>query len=481
MSRKSPFVNSSLFHVTIRVTFRRIGLLILMIVPMVLPMLSEHPESSTLPGRVRLITLGCRANQYESQRTVEMLESAGWTVAEESSPADLCIINTCTVTHDADAKARLMVRRLGRENPGAQIGIMGCATASNPDQMAALPGVTTVIDSRGDLATQLQRFGVVSPGNGISRFDQHQRAFLKVQDGCLLDCAYCIIPKVRPKFGSRPLTDILLEARRLVDAGYREIVLTGIHLGHYGLDLSRGLPKDQWTRLWHLLDALLAIPGGCRFRLSSLDAAEAHPELIARLAGSPRVAPHVHLCLQSGSDAVLKRMRRRYTVASYLDRCDRIREALDNPGLSTDIIVGFPGETDADFEATLATARAARFSDIHVFSYSPRRGTDAFTMPDTLPPEIIRERRLRLESLAGEMAADYRSSLVGSTLGVVVESAQDSDWVVGTACRGVKVRLRGSIESLRRQLVDVVIESSTGDLLTGAYKQTLSRLPLATV
>ena len=277
------------------------------------------------------------------------------------------------------------------------------------------------------------------------------------------------------------MTDILLEARRLVDAGYREIVLTGIHLGHYGLDLSRGLPKDQWTRLWHLLDALLAIPGGCRFRLSSLDAAEAHPELIARLAGSPRVAPHVHLCLQSGSDAVLKRMRRRYTVASYLDRCDRIREALDNPGLSTDIIVGFPGETDADFEATLATARAARFSDIHVFSYSPRRGTDAFTMPDTLPPEVIRERRLRLESLAGEMAADYRSSLVGSTLGVVVESAQDSDWVVGTACRGVKVRLRGSIESLRRQLVDVVIESSTGGLLTGAYKQTLSRLPLATV
>lgn len=442
---------------------------------------SEQPESSHLPGRVRLITLGCRANQYESQRALELLETAGWSVADESSPADLCIVNTCTVTHDADAKARLMVRRLGRENPGARIGVMGCATASHAEALAALPGVTAVIDSRGDLATQLQAFGVVSPGTGISRFDQHQRAFLKVQDGCLLDCAYCIIPKVRPTFGSRPLADILAEAHRLVDAGYREIVLTGIHLGHYGLDLSRGRPRDQWTRLWHLLDALVAIPGDCRFRLSSLDAAEMHPELIARLAGSPRVAPHVHLCLQSGSDTVLRRMRRRYSAASYLDRCARIREALDAPGISTDIIVGFPGETDADFEATLTTARAACFSDIHIFSYSPRQGTDAFNMPDALPPEIIRERRLRLESLAAKMAADYRARLVGRTLGVVVESAVEPGWVVGTACRGVKVKLPGQIESLRRHLVNVDIESTTADLLTGSLRHPVSRMPLVTV
>ena len=436
-------------------------------------------EKSNLPGRVRLVTLGCRANQYESQRALEMLEGAGWTAAAEGEPADLCLVNTCTVTHDADAKARLTVRRLGRENPGADIGVMGCATASDAGQMAALPGVTAVIDSRADLATQLARYGVVAPDSGISRFDHHQRAFLKVQDGCLLDCAYCIIPKVRPDFGSKPMVAILEEARRLIDAGHREIVLTGIHLGHYGLDLSKGRPREEWTRLWHLLDALLELPGECRFRLSSLDAAEAHPQLISRLAGHPRIAPHLHLCLQSGSNAVLRRMRRRYTAESYLDRCGRLREALDHPAISTDIIVGFPGETDADFEATLEVARQARFADIHVFSYSRRRGTDAWDHPDPVDARVTRERRLRLEALASAMALDYRKSLVGRELGVVVETAAGSGWVVGTACRGVKVRFPGDIEALRRQLVTVRATAVEEGELTGELAEAPGRVALA--
>jgi len=436
-------------------------------------------ERSSLPGRVRLVTLGCRANQYESQRTLEMLEGAGWTAAAEGEPADLCLVNTCTVTHDADSKARLTVRRLGRENPGADIGVMGCATASDAGRMAALPGVTAVIDSRADLATQLARYGVVSPDSGISRFDHHQRAFLKVQDGCLLDCAYCIIPKVRPAFGSKPMTAILEEARRLVDAGHREIVLTGIHLGHYGLDLSKGRPREEWTRLWHLLDALLDLPGECRFRLSSLDAAEAHPQLIQRLSAQPRIAPHLHLCLQSGSDGVLRRMRRRYTAESYLDRCRKLREALDNPAISTDIIVGFPGETDADFEATLEVARLARFSDIHVFSYSPRRGTDAWGLPDPVDARVMRDRRLKLEALAASMAIEYRESLVGRELGVVVETSAGPGWVVGTACRGVKVRLRGDIESLRRQLVRVKATAVEQGELAGELAEAPGRMALA--
>lgn len=444
-----------------------------------MPMSPELSEQLVPPGRVRLVTLGCRANQYESQRTLEMLEGAGWTAAGEGEPADLCLVNTCTVTHDADAKARLVVRRLGRENPGARIGVMGCATASDPETMGALPGVTAVLDSRADLASQLARFGVVSPDSGISRFDHHQRAFLKVQDGCLLDCAYCIIPKVRPRFGSKPVEAIIGEAGRLMDSGYREIVLTGIHLGHYGLDLSKGKPRERWIRLWHLLDALLELPGGCRFRLSSLDAAEAHPELIRRLAGNSRIVPHLHLCLQSGSNAVLRLMRRRYTAESYLERCLNLRESLDNPAISTDIIVGFPGETDADFEATLEVARAARFSDIHVFSYSPRRGTDAWSFPGAVDPRVARERRLRLEAMALEMSREYRESLIGRDLGVVAECGDGEGWVIGTACRGVKVRFRGEIEGLRRRVVAVRTTSVEAGVLTGEAKGVAGRTALA--
>lgn len=440
---------------------------------------SIRPEQSVSPGRVRLVTLGCRANQYETQRALELLEGAGWTEAAEGEKADLCLVNTCTVTHQADAKARLEVRRLGRENPGAGIGVMGCATASDPTAMARLPGVTDILDSRADLASQLARFGVVSPDFGISRFDHHQRAFLKVQDGCLLDCSYCIIPKVRPSFASKPVARVLEEARRLADAGHPEIVLTGIHLGHYGLDLSKGKPRGEWTRLWHLLDAVLEIPGHWRLRLSSLDAAEAHPHLIDRLAAYPRIAPHLHLCLQSGSNTVLRRMRRRYTAESFLDRCRQLRVALDNPAISTDIIVGFPGETDADFEATLEVAREARFSDIHVFTYSPRRGTDAFDHPGAVDAGTRRARRQRLETLAIAMAREYRQGLVGRELGVVVESEDGPGWVAGTACRGVKVRLPGEINTLKRRLVPVEATGFSGGELEGRLKGGPGRLALA--
>ena len=322
----------------------------------------------------RLVTLGCKVNQYETQYVKEALEINGYREAGEGERADLCIVNTCTVTMEGDAKSRTAVRRLHQGNPGAQIVVMGCYATRDPDAVAKLPGVMRVLIDKARLAEELREFGVTQIPSGITRFDDHQRAFVKVQDGCILNCCYCIIPSVRPILRSRPPEEIACEVSDLVAAGYPEIVLTGVHLGHYGLDLSKGKPKSEWRRLWHLLEVLDRLPGDFRVRLSSLEAAEARADLIAAMVRSPRVVPHLHLCLQSGSDRILRAMKRRYTTAGFRERCRRLQDALDTPSLTTDVIVGFPGETEADFEATCRTAREAGFAKIHVFSYSPRAG-----------------------------------------------------------------------------------------------------------
>ncbi len=254
---------------------------------------------------------------------------------------------------------------------------MGCYATRDPETVARLPGVVQVITSKERLAEDLAGFGVTVQPRGISRFDDHQRAFVKVQDGCLLNCSYCIIPTVRPVLRSRPAEEILAEVSRLVEAGYHEIVLTGIHLGHYGIDLSKGRPRSEWLRLWHLLDRLLELPGDFRIRLSSLEAAEARDDLVRTLARQPRICPHLHLCLQSGSDRILERMKRRYSRAGFLERCRRIMAELDQPAFSTDVIIGFPGESDEDFEATCSALRGWLLQGPRVFLQSPpghRRG-----------------------------------------------------------------------------------------------------------
>src|SRR5262245_57904737 len=317
--------------------------------------------TNTMPT-CRLVTLGCKVNQYETQYVKETLEINGYREADESERADLCIVNTCTVTGEGDAKSRAAVRKLHLRNPDAAIVVMGCYATRDPDTVAQLPGVVRVVTDKGKLAEELADFGVTELPAGITRFDDHQRAFVKVQDGCLLNCTYCIIPSVRPVLRSRTLEAIAREVAELVANGYPEIVLTGVHLGHYGIDESKGRPKAQWRRLWHLLDMLDALPGDFRVRLSSLEAAEARDDLVRAMAQSPRVVPHLHLCLQSGSDRILRAMKRRYTSAGFLRRVERIKRALDMPAFTTDVIVGFPGESDADFEATLDVAREVGFA-----------------------------------------------------------------------------------------------------------------------
>ena len=427
----------------------------------------------------RLFTLGCKVNQYETQYVKELLELNGYADAKEDSPASLCVINTCTVTSEGDAKSRQMIRRFHQQNPESAIVVMGCYATRDPETVRKLPGVQTVITDKARLMEDLEPYGVAVKPQGISRFDDHHRAFVKVQDGCLLNCSYCIIPKVRPTMRSRPASEIVREVSQLVATGFEEIVLTGIHLGHYGIDLSKGKAKSEWMRLWHLLEKLHEIPGDFRLRLSSLEAAEAREDLIRVLRDFPKLCPHLHLCLQSGSDRILRAMKRRYSSRGFLERCRRIRDALDRPAFSTDVILGFPGETEEDFDQTCQVAEEAGFMKIHVFPFSPREGTPAAEMKQRSAKSLVKERRLRLQEIEQAQAKRYRESLLGMSLDVLVESEhkEKPGWVRGTSERYVAVALRGHEAALQGKRVPVRAIATEDDLLLGEPEPTAEALP----
>ncbi len=429
-----------------------------------------------------LVTLGCKVNQYETQYVKETLEINGFRQADDGEPVDLCVVNTCTVTGEGDAKSRTAIRRLHQRNPSAQIVVMGCYATRDPSAIAKLPGVTRIVTDKAKLADELRDFGVSEMPAGITRFDGHQRAFVKVQDGCLLNCSYCIIPSVRPVVRSREIDAITNEVSDLLAGGYHEVVLTGVHLGHYGIDLSKGRPKSAWRRLWHLLESLDSLPGDFRVRLSSLEAAEARDDLVRAMADSKRVVPHLHLCLQSGSDRILGAMKRRYSAAGFLRRVERIKQALDMPAFTTDVIVGFPGETDADFAATCDVAREVGFAKIHIFAYSPRAGTPAAELRDAIPPQIIQERCDRLRELESELTARYQQRLLGRTLEVVVEGADPrrDGFSLGTSCRYLPVTFAGHAPTLMRRLVPIVVQSIDNGVMIGEAKSE-SRWPRLTM
>ena len=399
--------------------------------------------------RFRTVTLGCKVNQYETQYVREGLELAGFREAEGGEAADLCVVNTCTVTVEGDAKSRQTIRQLAARNPGTRIVVMGCYATRVPDEVAALPGVVEVVRDKRELPDLLGRFGVVDLPTGISRFNCRKRAYVKVQDGCLLRCSFCIIPHVRPGLTSRPPEHIVDEVRRLVASGYREVILTGIHLGHYGVDFNAGRPKREWLRLSHLLERLVQLDGEFRIRLSSIEATEVTRELIDVMAGWPRkICPHLHISLQSGSDRVLARMRRRWGSQRFIDRCRLVNDKLELPAFTTDVIVGFPGETEADFVATCRVAEEVGFSKIHIFPFSPRRGTAAADMPDQVPKHIKQERARRLGELEERLLRRYSESLFGRRLQVMVESpvADRPGFASGTSCRYVHVAVPATPE-----------------------------------
>lgn len=414
-----------------------------------------------MSGVLKTLTLGCKVNQYETQLVREGLHGIGFRDADNGEPADICLINTCTVTQEGDAKSRQAIRRLHHQNPHAHIVVMGCYATRAPHEIRALPGVSEVILDKRELPDWLGRHGVIDIPRGVHRLHDRSRAFVKVQDGCLLRCSYCIIPQVRPQMYSRPLGDIVDEVRAIVDGGVREIVLTGIHLGHYGVDWNAGRPKDQWTRLPQLIRALLQIQGEFRIRLSSIEATEISRELIEVMRDhSDRVCPHLHVCMQSGSDDVLRRMRRRWGAKRFLDRCRLVQNSLPAAALTTDVIVGFPGETDDDFGQTLEVCRTLGFSKIHIFPFSPRRGTDAAEMADQVSPSVKADRCHELARLELDLRRAYFQRLVGRRLRVLLESVNGNRGR-GTSCRYASMELMGdqlAVGSLRDARVTGVVK-----------------------
>lgn len=401
--------------------------------------------SDASPRTCRLVTLGCKVNQYETQLVQEALERHGYRLAADGQAADLCVVNTCTVTGEGDAKSRKVIRQLARQNPGARTIVMGCYATRDPEAVRRLPGVFEVVADKRELPDVLARQGIVDLPSGISSFEGHSRAFVKVQDGCILKCTYCIIPQVRPGLRSRDPGEIEAEVRRLIDNGYKEIVLSGIHVGHYGVDTTRGKSGRPPFRLWHLFRRLDRIPGRWRMRLSSIEANEVDHDFIAAAADCEHLCPQFHPAMQSGSDAVLARMRRRYRIGRFLDKLDRLRERIPDVAFTTDVIVGFPGETEAEFEETLAACRRAGFLKIHAFPFSPRRGTPAATFPGQVPPEIRKLRMERLMVLERELARRYYEGLIGRDLEVLVERTCEErpGWVRGCDRHYVPVELPG--------------------------------------
>lgn len=358
----------------------------------------------------RLITLGCKVNQYETQLVREALLEGGYREAADDEHADLCVVNTCTVTNNGDSRSRQVIRQQARRNPGTKTIVMGCYATRDPQAVSELPNVIEVVTDKRELPDVLSRFGIVDMPRIITGFEGHHRAFVKIQDGCILNCSYCIIPTVRPGLRSRRPDDIEHEVRGLIDGGYREIVISGVHVGHFGIDTHRLKPGEHPERLWDLLRRLDRIPGEWRMRLSSIESVELNDEFIRAAADCKHLCPQFHPALQSGSDSVLMRMKRRYRVSRFLERLEQIRDALGNdPAFSTDVIVGFPGETDAEFEETLETCRKAGFMKVHVFPFSRRDGTPAADMPNQVPPEVIRERVGILSDLERDLALEFYS------------------------------------------------------------------------
>ena len=409
--------------------------------------------------RIAFATLGCKTNQAETIRLVSQL---AWDLAVVpfESAADIYVVNTCTVTHEADRRSRQLVRRAHRANPDAAIVVAGCAANYAGQELTDLPGVRLVTpnDRKDTIASQvaawyglqLSPHKLIGPGDratagpGVALVDLvNTRAWLKISEGCDNACAYCVIPRVRGANRSRPARDLIGEARALVDAGYREIVLTGTNIGSYGQDGGSGLKSRvrgalRGSTLAPLVGRLVD-SAPARWRIGSIEPLE-FPEDLVDVFADDRVCPHVHLCLQSGSDRVLARMRRRYNTARFAALVDRFRAVRPDLSITTDIIVGFPGETEADFEQTLAFLRRIGFSGVHLFPYSDREGTAATALDGHIGPAIIAERMERAQGVAHDLQAAFYRSWLGQTVDALVERV-GPDFATATTPHYLKLRL----------------------------------------
>jgi len=400
-------------------------------------------------AKVAFASLGCKLNQAETESLARQLAEAGYELVPSAEEADVYILNTCTVTHIADRKSRHLLRQARRQNPDARLVAIGCYAERSPQELAQIEGVDLVIgnEQKPHLLRRLQESGYL--GSPLSTRTSHHyngcrtRAFIKVQDGCHNFCSYCIVPLVRRREESVPANQVVAEVRQQVADGGKEVVLTGTEIGSYG---------GEGVNLKGLLERILAGTDITRLRLSSLQPQEIFPELISLWQDS-RLCPHFHLSLQSGSDTVLGRMKRRYTTADYERAVALIRETVPEVAITTDIIAGFPGETEAEFQESYNFCQQVEFARIHVFPYSPRRETEAARMPHQVADKIKKQRSQKMLALAEESAQNFRRRFLGKTMPILWEKQSGGIWS-GLTGNYIKVYAESS-EDLTNQLLSV--------------------------
>ena len=425
-----------------------------------------------------LHNLGCKVNSYETEAMQQLLEEAGYEIVSFHEKADVYIINTCSVTNIADRKSRQMLHRAKKQNPEAVVVAAGCYVQSAAEELKADLAVDVIIgnNKKQDLVPILEEYfkdrtdssHVIEINEtheyerlSIHKIADHTRAFLKVQDGCNQFCSYCIIPYTRGRVRSRSPEEVVAEVRELAAAGYQEVVLTGIHLSSYGVDFK----EEENENLLSLIRQVHEVEGIRRIRLGSLEPRIITDDFAKALASMPKFCPHFHLSLQSGCDETLKRMNRHYTTEEYAAGCDILRRYFDNPAITTDVIVGFPGETEEEFEATKAFLERIGFYEMHIFKYSRRAGTRADRMPEQVPEQIKNVRSEALLLLEKQMSKAYRESFLGKKKTVLLEEKTEIEgraYMIGHTMEYVKAVVPYA-DDLKNKMTEGVLKEALND------------------
>lgn len=422
------------------------------------------------PKKYKVVTLGCRTNQYESQAYADQLKEMGYVLADDGEVADICIVNTCTVTESADNQSRYEIRQLGRKHPGAKLVVTGCAAEAQPELIKAIPGVTHVISNKSKEELISEVFpDENAPEFQIKQFDAHTRAFVKVQDGCNSYCTYCVIPYMRGRSRSRTIAEVVVEVEGLIASGYKEVVLTGINIGDFDGNRSEDEKPDTLADLVRAVDA---VPGLERLRVSSIDPDEVSEDLADAILNGKNTCHSMHIVLQAGSNVVLKRMNRKYTRQIFMETVDRLRAADPDFTFTTDVIVGFPGETDADLADTLEVMGEVKFAKVHMFPFSVRPRTRAALMPNKVPPDIIKARKQEVLRCAERYAFELHNQFIGRTMRVLLErSESDTTGLIGGHTDNFLMVWVPAAEGLEPNMfVDVELVSNTPTGLHGIVK-----------
>jgi threonylcarbamoyladenosine tRNA methylthiotransferase MtaB len=410
--------------------------------------------------KFHIVTLGCRTNQYETGAYAHQLQDLGWKPTSEGERADVCVVNTCTVTASADSHSRHAIRQLKRDHPEAQIWVTGCLAERDPEGVRSIEGVTAVVSNlEKEFLVNYMLPEADVPEFNIETFEGHTRAFVKVQDGCNSFCSYCVIPYVRGRSRSKTVDEVLKEVEQLVANGYKEIVLTGINIG----DFDGQKPGE--IRLVDLVREVDAIEGVKRLRLSSIDPDEVDQDLQDAILKGRSTCPSLHIVLQSGSNFILKRMGRKYTRQIFLDTCQRLRAECPDFGFTTDVIVGFPGESDYDFRQTLEVIEQTRFSKVHMFPFSARPQTKAARFTDTVDPKVISQRKSELLHASEQHAFELRQQYLEREMVILTEQAE------ALGCEGhthnfIKVKVPG-LEKAPNEFIRVKIIGNEATGLIG--------------